>query len=740
MHERPRLAGCKAAVAVLPIRSPQRCAGQATPAVAPATSVVAPAAPAVAPAPSLAVRHGRPWRVRRWLRVTLLAGVTGLGHSPGADAQSVDYGTMEQLFGEPVTMSVTGKPQRVADAPANIEIITQDDIRRSGATSIPDVLRFVTGVDVRQNGLADAEVGIRGYNQPSSPHLMVLVDGRQVYMVDYGRIIWAAIPVQLDEIRQIEVIKGPNSALYGFNAVSGVINIITYDPLKDRVNVATLRGGTPGYAGGSLVGTGTIDDTAGVRLSLGGFNARDFAPGPLGPQDSAARQPPFTGTFNASGRWRITPTVEAFSDMSVGDTRLAEEEPPGIYDTERLVTTAIRAGVNADTAFGLLSLSATRNDAQVRLDNISFGMPLTLGEYQTTYVAQASDLVKLGTDHTLRLGLEWRDNADDSGDLADGRISNDIYSVSLMWDWQITPNVGLTNALRLDHMVLHYSGQLIPPFGLSAAQYNRTVLNQPSLNSGLVWRATDDDTFRLSAARGVQLPSLLEYGLQVPAGFYGPLAYAGRPDLRPSIVWSTELDYDRALSAIDSTLRTALFLQRIDDVIAWPFGAPVSFTPAGMPIFYSSNVGYSIAAGGELGIKGHNTSGWRWNASYALVATADHTSLNRGALPSGVVTDANSTPEHVVLLGVGYSWERLEADLLTRWQSDFLDFRLTPDRSALTRVTIDNYVTMDARIGYRVLDNVTAAFSVQQLNAPHLVESAGPPMERRVIVSITVRL
>ncbi|MGA3404026.1 MAG: TonB-dependent receptor plug domain-containing protein, partial [Acetobacteraceae bacterium] len=88
----------------------------------------------------------------------LLAAIVMLGGG-GAVAQSVDYGALEQLFGEPVTMSVTGKPQRAADAPANIEIITQDDIRRSGATTIPDVLRFVAGVDVREDGLGSADVG-----------------------------------------------------------------------------------------------------------------------------------------------------------------------------------------------------------------------------------------------------------------------------------------------------------------------------------------------------------------------------------------------------------------------------------------------------------------------------------------------------------------------------------------------------------------------------------------------------
>src|SRR4051794_38200058 len=202
-----------------------------------------------------------------------------------ARAQAIDYGASELLFGEPVTASASGKPQRVTDAPANIEIIPQDEIRRSGATSIPEVLQYVPGIDVRPTSPGNAEVGIRGYNQTANPHLMVLINGRQVYMVDYGRIIWSAIPVQLDEIRQIEVIKGPNSALYGFNAVSGVVNIITYDPLNDHLNAATVRAGTQGYLSGSVVGTSHIGEDAGLRLSLGGFRANDFPTESLSPRD-----------------------------------------------------------------------------------------------------------------------------------------------------------------------------------------------------------------------------------------------------------------------------------------------------------------------------------------------------------------------------------------------------------------------------------------------------------------------
>ena len=151
-----------------------------------------------------------------------------------AMAQNVDYDALEQMFGEPVTASATGKPQKVSDAPADMEIITADDIEHSGADNIPDVLRFVAGLDVRRYSELDAAVGIRGNNTALNPRVLVLLDGRQVYEDDYGFTSWPLIPVASSEIRQIEIIKGPRAALYGFNAVSGVINIVTYDPLHHR--------------------------------------------------------------------------------------------------------------------------------------------------------------------------------------------------------------------------------------------------------------------------------------------------------------------------------------------------------------------------------------------------------------------------------------------------------------------------------------------------------------------------
>jgi len=161
--------------------------------------------------------------------------------SSAAHADTIQYGALEELFGEPVTTSATGAPQRATDAPVPMTIITQEDIRRSGAYDIPGVLRDVVGVNVQRHSTFGADVGVRGYNQNFSPRILVLVNGRQVYLDDYGRTSWANIPVQLGEIRQIEVVKGPSTALFGFNAISGVINILTFNPLYDDVSVAEVR-------------------------------------------------------------------------------------------------------------------------------------------------------------------------------------------------------------------------------------------------------------------------------------------------------------------------------------------------------------------------------------------------------------------------------------------------------------------------------------------------------------------
>ena len=274
-------------------------------------------------------------------------------------AQSVDYAGFEQLFGEPVTTSATGKPQRISEVPANMEIITADDIRRSGADNIPDILQFVAGISVRRYGFAAADVGIRGYNETSNPRLLVLVNGQQVYLDDLGRTQWYTLPVTLEEIRQIEIVKGPNTALFGFNAVSGVINIITYDPLLESVNTATLRGGTQGYASLSAVGTGRIADVGGLRIAADGFRAQEYAATGVAFGDLPFREAPQRGAFNIDARAQASSNVQVFASAAVVNTRIWEATSSPYYGTDYERTNWSRVGLIADTRYGLLSSAPT---------------------------------------------------------------------------------------------------------------------------------------------------------------------------------------------------------------------------------------------------------------------------------------------------------------------------------------------------------------------------------------------
>jgi outer membrane receptor for ferrienterochelin and colicins len=664
-------------------------------------------------------------------------------HASPAPAQSIDYAGFEDLFGEPVTTSATGKPQRVSEVPANMEIITADDIRRSGADNIPDILQFVAGINVRRYGFAAVDVGIRGYNETSNPRLLVLLNGQQVYLDDLGRTQWYTLPVILEEIRQIEIVKGPNTALFGFNAVSGVINIITYNPLRESINTATLRGGTQGYFALSAVGTGRIADLGGIRIAADGFRAQEYAATDVAPGDLPYRDSPQRGAFNIDARVQAASNVEVFASAAIVDTQIWEATSSPYYGTDFERTNWSRLGMVADTRYGLLSLSAYRNELLYVYNGASEWENIN----DTVIVVQASDLVKLGANHTIRIGLDYRDNTATSDAVLAGKVGYQVVSGSAMWNWQITNDLSLTNAVRFDHFVLNQHGYLVPDVGYPSSAYNGRTIDQPSFNTGLVWNLTSQDTLRLLGARGLQLPSIYDLGLQdrQPPGPDGQgYLFLGNPGVSAASINSVEVDWDHTLPALHSTFRAAAFAQRTDNILINPYETTASGDGALLDGVeeqraIAANVGFSTAAGTEIELRGHSPSGFRWNASYSFISITDHLAINQ----NGVYSPQNfqqGTPTHVVVLGGGYTWQRWEFDVQSRWQSWFLDYRADPDSITLLPVKVGNYVLANARIGYRVTDNITVALTAQQFNQSPLQVSAGPPIERRLFLSLTIHL
>ncbi|MGE5503071.1 MAG: TonB-dependent receptor plug domain-containing protein [Actinomycetota bacterium] len=657
-----------------------------------------------------------------------------------AQAQVMDYGGLEEVFGEPVTISATGSPQRAADAPVNMEIITADDIRRSGADNIPDVLRFIAGVDVHHYGAASADVGIRGYNSPNSPRVLVLLNGRQIYVDFYGYTAWPTLPVQLEEIRQIEVIKGPNSALYGFNAVGGVINIVTFDPIFDSVNEVTARMGSQRNQQLSGVGTVRWGDRAGLRLSASEHGAKE--PSPMDPSTYFGSTPAhaYNQTLYAHGRANLPSGVELTAEADFGRAKQYEMALGGYPAWTSYTTNRQKIGAGGESAIGYLNLDAYRNWVEY---GYLAGYNCRTCQYiaNNLIVVQASDLMKPAPDHSVRLGLEYRNNRVEGSVYAGENLGADIYAASAMWTWQVTPTVALTNSVRLDHMITSFSGLIDPGLAYKAAQFDGIRFTEPSFNSAAVYKPTGLDTVRLSAARGVQIPSFLDLFPQPvdPSFTVGPpngQTFQGSPAVKPTVVMNYELDYTRSLPDILSKAKAAVFYQTSRELIAVPGDAAVT---AGNGYNYASNIGSSEAIGGELGLTGSNAEGWRWRTGYAAVFIRDDLTVNRGqTVPNSSVDNRHGTPVHSVVLGLGRTLGPVEIDLNGRWQSSFEEMRVNDAGDALYRQHIDDYFVVDARVGWDVTEWLRLAVTGQQLNRTKQTVDAGPAADRRVFGTATV--
>src|SRR6202451_4480920 len=160
--------------------------------------------------------------------------------------------SIEDLMNIEVT-AVSKKGQKLSRTAAAIFVITQEDIRRSGATNIEDLLRIVPGLDVAEINGSTWAIGARGFNEQLSNKLLVLVDGRIVYTEAFGGVYWDTVDMPLGDIDRIEVIRGPGGSIWGANAVNGVISIFTK-------RAAATRGGLIEATGGNIVqGSGTAE-------------------------------------------------------------------------------------------------------------------------------------------------------------------------------------------------------------------------------------------------------------------------------------------------------------------------------------------------------------------------------------------------------------------------------------------------------------------------------------------------
>ncbi len=221
----------------------------------------------------LTIHHPKAASAHHTVRALLVVGlVLFFVASPLAqNLPDVTAMSVEDLMNVQVT-SVSKRTQKLADAAAAIFVITQEDIRRSGATSIPEALRMVPGLQVARIDENKWAISSRGFNGRFANKLLVLIDGRSVYTPLFSGVYWNIQDVMLEDVDRIEVIRGPGATLWGANAVNGVINIITKPAKSTQSALATAGGGTETRGFGSVRYGGRLNTGSYYRAYAKYFN------------------------------------------------------------------------------------------------------------------------------------------------------------------------------------------------------------------------------------------------------------------------------------------------------------------------------------------------------------------------------------------------------------------------------------------------------------------------------------
>ena len=262
------------------------------------------------------------WVSRAWLvgliglSVTFLAGElcaqssqsTAPSAAQSAGPRDLSQVSLEDLMNIEVT-SVSKKEQKLSQAAAAIFVITQEDIRRSGATNIPDLLRMVPGLDVSQINANTWAVSARGFNRQFTDKLLVLIDGRAVYTPLLGGVNWDTQDVPLEDIDRIEVIRGPGATIWGANAVNGVINVVTMMAADTPGARVTAAGGTEGQVQGLVQYGGTIRGNTSYRIFSDYLNHNSLPAQSGGSGDDEWRL--------LHGGFRVDTTVSAWDSLTI---------------------------------------------------------------------------------------------------------------------------------------------------------------------------------------------------------------------------------------------------------------------------------------------------------------------------------------------------------------------------------------------------------------------------------------
>ena len=513
-----------------------------------------------------------------------------------------------ELIKEEETVSIAARhEQPISQAPSDVYVITDEDIRHSGATDIPTALRRIPGIEVMQMGGGDVNVSMRGDNQLFSNKLLVMVDGRSIYVDALGFMFWKLLPVTLPEIKKIEVLKGPASALYGFNAFDGIINIITKSPDEMKGTTVQFGGGEFGTISSAAIHANKIGDF-GYRLSVGHDQNQQWRD-----RDALAFR---SNKFNLQTEYALS----SLSKLTLSG---------GLIDTNRYDgPNRDLANIAAAPELGYADVAYERTNFFVRgfWNIISdttrlFPNPLlgtlvtqtdrdgnTNGKIRTnTYNIEAQHTLDVGSSHLITYGINYRHNTV-SNQFITEFSREDRLGLYLQEEWKATPSLSL----------------------VVGARYDLDTFVNPTISPrvAVLYKAAQDHVFRLSGSVAYRPPTIIEtkadfrgvISLPPPSPSPPPAVLQGSDNLKAEQIVSYEAGYQGWFLNHRLRARASLFFNHLSELVA---PTPSSLINSGKADIYGGDAGVEFFATPWL-------SGFA-NYSYQEIGQSFAGAANRGA-------------------------------------------------------------------------------------------------------------
>ena len=618
--------------------------------------------------------------------------------------------SIEELANIEVT-SVSRKPQKLSHAATAIFVITGDEIRRSGVTSIPEALRMAPGIQVARISSNKWAITSRGFNSRYANKLLVQMDGRTLYSPLFSGVFWESHDTLLEDIDRIEVIRGPGGSLWGSNAVNGIINIITKEADKTEGALATQSIGTSDRTRAGMRYGAPLGDAGHGRLYATFDNSTESlgTDGDGQGDDWSTLQSGFRTDLALQPQTQVTFQGDVYTGQLNERTPLPTFTPPytALYE-------------NTNDTFGMNVLGRATHQFSTESD-ITLQCYYDRSEKEEAQQSWEGDLVDIdfqhrfhpATRHEVIWGAGYRYYADslnttEDFTLKDPSANDSLYSAFIQDEIDLSPSIQLTLGTKVEHND-YTEFEMLP-------------------NARVLWSPHTAHSFWLALSRAVRTPNRSETQLcirnsVIPPGTPGnptnlpmEMLIEGDEDIKSEELTSLEAGY-RLTPEGSFSLDLTLFYYAYDDLIGYtpspPKVNPTATPPRITQVSTMENAMEGQTWGLELASNWEPIPRWRLQTAYSFFRAS--ISQKEGHETSVTDDTDNAAPAHQLSLRSGLDLPRnLFFDLWLRYVDD------------VQENAVPSYTELDLRFAWKPTPKVEVSIVGQNLlheSHPEFIET-----------------